>query len=50
MLTKLVKTKRYRVEVAVSLFNSVTDIENFALKLWEYALAVTVTMLIVLLF
>ncbi len=40
MLTKLVKTKRYRVEVAVSLFNCVTDIENFSLKLWECARAV----------
>jgi hypothetical protein len=35
MLAKLVKIKRYRIEVAVCLFNCVTDIENFALKLWE---------------
>ncbi len=40
MLAKLVKTKRNRVEVAVSLFNCVTDIENFALKLWECVRAV----------
>lgn len=35
MLAKLVKIKRYRIEVAVCLFNCVTDIENFAMKLWE---------------
>ncbi len=35
MLAKLVKIKRQRIEIAVSLFNCVTDIENFALKLWE---------------
>ena len=41
MLAKLVKIKRYRIDVAVSLFNCVTDIENFALKLWEYVHACT---------
>jgi hypothetical protein len=35
MLIKLIKNKRYRVEVAVGLFNCVTDIENYSLKLWE---------------
>jgi hypothetical protein len=35
MLSKLVKIKRHRIEVAVGLFNCVTDIENYALKLWE---------------
>jgi hypothetical protein len=35
MLAKLVKIKRYRVDIAVCLFNCVTDVENFTLKLWE---------------
>jgi hypothetical protein len=35
MLAKLVKIKRHRIELAVGLFNCVTDIENYALKLWE---------------
>jgi hypothetical protein len=35
MLAKLVKIKRLRIDVAVCLFNCVTDLENFALKLWE---------------
>ena len=35
MLAKLVKIKRLRIDVAVCLFNCVTDLEKFALKLWE---------------
>ena len=35
MLAKLVKIKRLRIDVAVCLFNCVTDLENFASKLWE---------------
>jgi len=35
MLAKLVKIKRYRIDIVVCLFNCVTDMENFTLKLWE---------------